>query len=357
MILKIALFLLASFATISTSYADSPITSTDFSAAYSTDPVVIKAGNSNGVLTQELFNFLVDDTRAIDLKMAIINKLSWSTDGKNNAELFLGFGKKPKKWKDFGVFIKNASADELLCFAYLKALDDYFDVNEALEIANIAVIIKPNSYTFNIIQALIQAQSIFENVDNWCAIYSEPNTVRFDETLERDMKIEAEEIIFEYLSLYAEYCGDYESSEYSEENTEEGYEENLSEDEQYYIDSIQSAQEYAEGYYTEEEEADFDEFSLIMDQLIGSSYIIKKTEGLYDRIVANGGSGFDFALEGCPNQERYGCMEYSETYDFHMFEVYPDRIVTIDRFSYIPETGNFMLYDVVNDTYVPFPEE
>ena len=94
-----------------------------------------------------------------------------------------------------------------------------------------------------------------------------------------------------------------------------------------------------------------------MDQLIGSSYIINKTEGLYDRIVANGGSGFDFALEGCPNQERYGCMEYSETYDFHMFEIYPDRIVTIDRFSYIPETGNFMLYDVVNDTYVPFPEE
>ena len=337
MILKIALFVLIGFTAISTSYADSPLTSTDFSSAYSADPVIIKAGNSNGVLTQELFNFLVDDTRAIDLKMALINKLSWSVDGKDNAGLFLGFGKNSKKWKDYEVFIENASADELLCFAYLKSLDDYFDVNQALDVASMALILKPNSYTFNIIQALIQAQSIFENV-------------------ERDMKIEAEEIIFEYLSLYAEYCGDYEEDEYSEENID-GYEEDLSEDEQYYIDSIQSSEEYTEGYYSEEEEADFDEFSLIMDQLIGSSYIINKTEGLYDRIVANGGSGFDFALEGCPNQERYGCMEYSETYDFHMFEIYPDRIVTIDRFSYIPETGNFMLYDVVNDTYVPFPEE
>ena len=39
-----------------------------------------------------------------------------------------------------------------------------------------------------------------------------------------------------------------------------------------------------------------------------------------------------------------------------MFEIYPDRIVTIDRFSYIPETVNFMLYLLDEDTY-PFPEE
>ena len=39
-----------------------------------------------------------------------------------------------------------------------------------------------------------------------------------------------------------------------------------------------------------------------------------------------------------------------------MFEIYPDRIVTIDRFSYFPETGNFMLYLPEEDTYIYVPE-
>ena len=348
---KFALTLLIALNVVTFSYADSPLTSTDFSEAYKTDPVVVKAGITNGILTQELFNFLVDETRAIDLKMALINKLSWSIDGKDNAGLFIDFGKKSKKWKDYEVFIENATAEELLCYAYLKSLDDYFDVDQALNIATIAVILKPNSYTFNIIHALIQAQSIFENVDNWCAIYSEPNNIRFNETLERDMKIEAEEIIFEYLQLYQEYCieevEDFYNSDQNvdyEEITPESYEDN---------ESI----EYVEEPYDDSMAEEIDEFSMIMDQLISSSYLINKTEGLYDRIVANGGSGFDFALEGCPDPATYGCLDFSETYDFVLFEIYPDRNVTIDRFSYIPETGIFMLYDIVNDTYVPFPEE
>jgi hypothetical protein len=177
------------------------------------------------------------------------------------------------------------------------------------------------------------------------------------------MKIEAEDIIFEYLSFYAEFCieiiiddyftdSNHSSQENYDENTSED-EQNLSEDELHIQDSIRSFEKYS----GENEQGENDEFSLIMDQLIGSSYLINKTEGLYDRIIANGGSGFDFALEGCPNQERYGCIEYSDTYDFHMFEIYPDRIVTIERFSYIPETGNFMLYVAEEDTYISFPEE
>ena len=340
MIKKIALSLFITLNIVSFTFADSPLTSTDFSAAYKNDPLVVKAGNTKGVLTLELFGFLIDKTRAIDLKMALINKLSWSIDGKVNAELFLGFGVKSKKWQDYEAFIENATADELLCYAYLKSLDDYTDVNEALEIANIALILNPNSYTFNIIHALIQAQSIFENVDNWCSIYSDPNDVRFNETLERDMKIEAEDIIFEYLSLYAEYCGDYEEVvEYYDEN------------------QIDESVDYIEESYDDANEDEVDELSMIIDQLNNSTYLINKTEGLYDRIVANGGSGFDYNIEACPNQERYGCMEYSETYDFVLFEVYPDRFVTIDRFSYIPETGIFMLYDAAEDTYIPFSEE
>jgi hypothetical protein len=227
-------------------------------------------------------------------------------------------------------------------------LDDYFDVNQALDVASIAVILKPNSYTFNIIHALIQAQSIFENVDNWCEIYSVPTNVRYNETLDRDMKVEAEEIIFEYLSLYAEYCEQIEEEVYYEENVIEGYEEN----------QIDESVEYVDEPYDDAIEGEIDELSLIIDELANTFYYQSKaTETYYNRIIENGGSGFDFALEGCPFQEEYGCLEYSETYDFVFFEIYPDRTLTVDRFSYIPETGIFMLYLPAEDTYVPFPEE
>ena len=222
MIKKIALSLLIALNSISVSYADSPLTSTDFSLAYKDVPIVVKAGKTNGILTLQLFSFLIDETKAIDVKMALINKLSWSIEGKDNASLFIEFGLSAgNEWNDYEAFIENASADEKLCLAYLKALDDYFDVNQALDIAKSALILNPNSYTFNIIYALIQAQINSNDLENWCLIYLYPNDVRLDETLERDMKIEAEEIIFEYLSLYKEDdCEDL-NLEYLEEGEEE----------------------------------------------------------------------------------------------------------------------------------------
>jgi hypothetical protein len=334
MIQKIALLLLIGFTSISICYADSPLTSTRFSEAYSTEPIIVKAGKTDGLLTQELFNFLVDDTKAIDLKMALINKLSWSIDGKDNAGLFLSFVKKTKKWKDYTEFMEAASAEEQLCYAYLKALDDYFDVSVALEVAEIAVSKNPYSYTFNIIHALIQAQSIFEEVDRWCEIYIETSNVRLEETLEKDMKIESEDIIFEYLNLYAEYCEETEGNDYEEDV------------------------EYVEEPYDDAIESELDELSIIMAQLFNTVYFQgKATEEYQNRIIEAGGSGFDLLLEGCPDPDTYGCMDISESYDFVFIEIYPDRNVTVDRFSYFPETGIFMLYVPEDDTYVSFPEE
>ncbi len=347
MIQKIVLLLLIGFTSISICRADSPLTSTTFSDAYKTEPIIVKAGKTDGLLTQELFNFLVDDSKAIDLKMALINKLSWSIDGKTNAAIFLEFGAKSKNWKDYTAFMDVASAEEQLCYAYLKALDGYFDVSIALEVAVIAVSKNPSSYTFKIIHALIQAQSIFEEVDRWCEIYTETNNVRLDESLEKDMKIESDDIIFEYLNLYSEYCEESEG-DYSEENTLEGYEGN----------DYEEDVEYAEEPYDDAIESELDELSIIMDQLFNTVYFLgKATEEYQNRIIEAGGSGFDLLLEGCPDPETYGCLDASESYDFAFIEIYPDRNVTVERFSYILETGMFMLYVPEDDTYVSFPEE
>lgn len=41
---------------------------------------------------------------------------------------------------------------------------------------------------------------------NWCKVYTLTNDVRIDETLTKDMKEEAVNIIFEYMDIYKDYC-------------------------------------------------------------------------------------------------------------------------------------------------------
>ncbi len=84
--------------------------------------------------------------------------------------------------------------------AYLQALDNYFDVSQAIIFAEQALTKNPKSYTFNIICALIKAQLAFDS--DWCKVYSLTNEVRLYESLFKDMDEEAIKIIFEYMDLY-----------------------------------------------------------------------------------------------------------------------------------------------------------
>ena len=84
------------------------------------------------------------------------------------------------------------------------AMDNYFNVDEAINYANIAILKNPKSYTFNIITALIKAQKISRG--NWCEIYTYSNNVRQNKTLVNDMKTTAISIIFNYMDLYKKYC-------------------------------------------------------------------------------------------------------------------------------------------------------
>ena len=48
------------------------------------------------------------------------------------------------------------SASDLICIAYLKSMDNYFDTKEALTFATAAQAKEPKSYTINIIRSLIK---------------------------------------------------------------------------------------------------------------------------------------------------------------------------------------------------------
>lgn len=200
----LVLFLAVTFSNLQHLRADSPLTSTEFSKAYREFSIVIKATELNGGINEEIAKFLADKSKPIDEKMAVINALGWNINGRNHADYFFNYLKKKRKFKDEDHFMKKGRPDELLCYAYLKAMDNYFDVNEAYKFAEKALSLKPQSYTYNIITALIKAQILMEN--DWCGVFKVTDAVRNKSGVKMDMDEDAVVIIFEYMDIYQDNC-------------------------------------------------------------------------------------------------------------------------------------------------------
>lgn len=201
-ILLIAFSLNALFFSV---FGDSPLTSTDFATAYKNEAIVKKAQAANGVLNKKILKYLTGKG-PIDVKMAVINTLGWDMNGKSNADVFLEYLMKTKSYSGEDDVLARASGDDILCLAYLKALDNYFDVATAVEWSAAALKKNPTSYTFNIINGLISAQGYFDS--SWCSVYKATDNVRTNTGLIKDMNEESIRIIFEYMDLYAGDCGE-----------------------------------------------------------------------------------------------------------------------------------------------------
>lgn len=195
--MKIIIAFVVLFISTVSVFADSPLTSTPFNTAYEGSSKVQEALNCNGVISEDLMKFLNSKNNSIALKVAVINAIGWNLEGQGNYVRYNDFlGNKKGKGA--------LKAQNLLCLAYLKAMDNYFDCNDALRIADEALALNPKSYTFNIIHALIKAQVLFDV--SWCELWNETNIVRNNKSLTMDMNAEAIRIIFEYMDLYKEEC-------------------------------------------------------------------------------------------------------------------------------------------------------
>ncbi len=200
---KISLLILIAFLTIGNSFADSPLTSTHIADAYQDNDYIKVAKIANGELTPEIIENLTNTNIPIDIKMAIINELGWQINGKKNFDIFTDYLVEKNLIKSKNNY-KDASGDILLCMAYLKAMDDYFEVKDAIKLAELALKKSPKSYTFNIITALIKAQDMMD--DDWCHVYHLTDDVRRNSSLKSDMDQKAIDIIFLYMDAYGNYC-------------------------------------------------------------------------------------------------------------------------------------------------------
>lgn len=189
---------------INSVFADSPLTSTDFYKAYLDVPLVAKVSKSNGVLTAEVFDYLNSKSISIDKKIAVINALKWNIKGKHNATLYLK--KLLMLHKDYtpANFYNKANAEELICYAYLKAMDNYFDVKKASLFSIRANKLNPNSYAIVIINKLITSQMVGHS--DWCDIYTRMKSIKGNRKLTKDFRKKAAVIIFKYTDSYKEYC-------------------------------------------------------------------------------------------------------------------------------------------------------
>ena len=201
---KLLLILLFSIS-INSVFADSPLTNSDFYKAYLDVPLVNKTSKSNGVLTDEVFDYLNSNANTIDKKIALINSLKWNINGKNNAAVY--FKKLLLIHNEYTTnnFYNKGTAEELICYSYLKAMDNYFDVKIASLFSARANYLNPNSYTIAIINQLIKVQMI-GSPNDWCEVYSDMNNIRENKDLVVDFRKEASNIIFNYTDGYREYC-------------------------------------------------------------------------------------------------------------------------------------------------------
>jgi hypothetical protein len=199
-------FLIVFTIAITNVFADTPLTETSFYKAYLDVPMVEKAIQSKGIINNEILVYLCD-SNPLDLKIAVINALGWNHK-KSNSTSYLNFVLKTKKYTRESksiAFKYFATSDELICYAYLLSLDNYFDVVYANEIAQLALNKSPNSYAVNMIVCLIKAQGLYL-LGEECYSFKLFNDLTTKPQLKMDMPNDAEKYLFDYMNSIGANC-------------------------------------------------------------------------------------------------------------------------------------------------------
>jgi hypothetical protein len=192
-------------------FADSPLTSTYFYKAYSEETYIKEALILNHEANDKVLTFLSDDNTKLEFKLAIINALGWQSKGNQNSSQFLSFLIKIGKYKSESDLINSSNQNDLICYAYLKAMDNYFNVSVALEIAQNAEKLDNKSKAIHVIYVLIKAQNVLNESKysfnkTFCKVYKSAKTINNLSSLNNDFSEAALEFILPYINSYKRYC-------------------------------------------------------------------------------------------------------------------------------------------------------
>lgn len=182
------------------SFADSPLTSSKFYQHYIGNPLVYEASETHD-LSWDMAEYILDANNPIAIKVAIINALSWGDKAEGNYSGLVSIAMDVKQPPSASKLFNILDGKTLICFAYLKALSDYFDVKGAVKMAKMAQKKDKDSYCVNFIAALIQSQDNF-NANKWAMVYTVLDKVNNTTWRYDDLSDEAAASVMEYINLY-----------------------------------------------------------------------------------------------------------------------------------------------------------
>ena len=117
------------------SFADSPLTSTDFYKAYLDVPIVAAAAKNPGKLSNEAKAYLFDDNNPLDVKLALINAVGWRMEGLSTYTDYLRycfnhfpkakFGIDEKKFLTKKDLFYYVSSEQMVCHVQLFRLEGH----------------------------------------------------------------------------------------------------------------------------------------------------------------------------------------------------------------------------------------
>jgi len=184
-------------------YADSPLTSITFYTLYWDNNIIVKSKNE-AILNDNSCKFLSSPSVNNGEKIALINALGWKFEGQNNAKIYADFLKIKYKSKKT-LSLSKLSASELMCMAYLTAMDDYLHPQNALPYIDKAIAIEGNSLSLHLIHTLLEAQ--IHSEDDWCAVWKSYEKLHEEQAnYVQDVKSEVLIRVEEYLILYKSSC-------------------------------------------------------------------------------------------------------------------------------------------------------
>ncbi len=206
--------------------ADSPLTSTDFYTLYREIPEVREARKSRKASGKVLLYLL--GAASADKKAAVINALGWNIKGQGNAPVYLTALANRKRVSPGDMSYSLMKPGELFVLGYLLAMDDYFSLKPlrpgefgmqgagAEEILGRAAELEPGNFTFRLIHALVEAQSLMEQ--SFCSVYRRvEGVIKLFPVPKRNMKPSAVARIMKYINLYSDDCRDKEKQDSSGE--------------------------------------------------------------------------------------------------------------------------------------------
>lgn len=196
--------------------ADSPLTSTPFWQAYENDKEV-KYAKENG-LNEKVLKYLTSKKISCDVKIAMINSFGWSSGYTQKFEDYL-LSKRKGLTKDVFKYLKKESeempvendqtqllsTDDLVCWTYLRAMDNYDTPQYSMRGAFLAYWRDTTNMSAGVVLCLVFAQQAM--MYDWCKIYESAQAFIIEpEYKENLLKEEAVTIIMEYLNLYEQDC-------------------------------------------------------------------------------------------------------------------------------------------------------